>query len=218
MLRICPAPVCMYTDRISAPPGRMSLWYNASTRTLHSSMPLSPAPPCGVARPCRSAAATMTLALPLLRAVCLVETHSPCSGDRKSAGKMHVRQPAHQGRLWASAFPEPRENLRCTLLGAISCVFLMDEERSGLGPSCDPPLGRQLQKPLHSSLDAFQPVAVLCLTNGLEDSLQLLTVEGAVHVGVFSSAIRCATRFCNSPKLVGHGNGDVDSGWVGVRI
>ena len=57
-----PAPVCMYTGRISAPPGTMLQWQNASTRTLHSSLPLSSAPPCGAARPCRSAAATLTRA------------------------------------------------------------------------------------------------------------------------------------------------------------
>ena len=68
------------------------------------------------------------------------------------------------------------------------CAFFVDEELSGLGPSCKPPLGRQLQHPLRLSPEAFQPDAVLCLANGLADSLQLLTAEDAVHVGVFCNA------------------------------
>ena len=73
-------------------------------------MPLSPAPPRGVARPCRSVAATVSPALPLLRAVCLVE-RTPAILAIAS------RPPLQPERPWAGEFPEPRENLRRTLLG-----------------------------------------------------------------------------------------------------
>ena len=60
-----------------------------------------------------------------------------------------------------------------------------------------------------ASLDAFQPAAVLCPTNGLEDLLQLLVVENAVHVvvfGVFGSAISAPPASALAAQLVGHGN------------
>ena len=157
---------------------------------------------------CHTVKLDMTPALPLLRVVCFVGTNSPCCGDQRS--RRNARLPplrTHPGPpLQPECVSEPTEHPRGTLLGAMfligphaveltdqptHCVFLvaLDEHGSGLGPSCQPSLGRQLQHALRLSLGAVQTTAVFCAADGLKYSLQLFNAQNTAHLGVFGTLI-----------------------------
>ena len=112
------------------------------------------------------------------------------------------RPPLKPRRPWASASPEPRENLRCTLLGAISwwwrtsqpavCLVVWTGHVSRLAPSCQQSAASRPASKL--SLDAIHPATVLSAVDGFENSLQLLIVKDLVHVGVLSVVIRRTFR------------------------
>ena len=201
VLRICqlssvrPAPACMYTDSISAPPGTMPLWWSASTRPCTARCLLSPAPLCGVARPCRIAAATPRASLAarrllegdplaMLRTGRAQARRTPASLASASRPLLPPRRP------WPGATPEPKENP----LGLLGRPAWAPVKAWSVLPAAS--WSPAATRPAPLSLDAFQPTTAVCSVNGPEDS--------AAHVG--STAIRRTTRLCTGPQLVRHGN------------